>query len=45
MKDCCKTDNKSEQKPSGLKRWFNYVLYGTIAAILIGALIAQLVGE
>ncbi|MBU0696798.1 MAG: hypothetical protein KKE39_09795 [Bacteroidetes bacterium] len=45
MKDCCKTGIKTEQKKSGFKKWFNYILYGILAAILIGALVLQLVGE
>jgi len=42
MKDCCKTGTEKEKKKGGFKKWFNYVLYGIIAIILIGALISQL---
>ncbi len=45
MKDCCKTGGENEQNKSGIKKWFNYVLYIIIAAIIIGALILQLRGN
>jgi hypothetical protein len=45
MKDCCKIGSGNEQKKSGFKKWFNYILYLIIAAIVIWALILQLFGE
>jgi hypothetical protein len=45
MKDCCKTGSDKAQKKSGLKKWFNYVIYAVIAIILIGALVLQLTGN
>ncbi|MDG3582526.1 hypothetical protein [Galbibacter pacificus] len=45
MKDCCKTGNEREQKKSGLKKWFSYIIYGIIAIVIIGALLLQLTGN
>ncbi len=45
MKECCKTGSEKEQEPRSLKTWFNYVLYAIIAAILIGTLVMQLIGQ
>tara|TARA_Y100000815_G_scaffold51490_1_gene42015 strand:- start:2207 stop:2344 length:138 start_codon:yes stop_codon:yes gene_type:complete len=45
MKDCCKTGNEKEQKKGGFKKWFNYIIYGIIAIIIMGALWLQLTGN
>lgn len=43
MNDCCKTGNEKEQKQRGIKKWFNYMVYGIIALILVGTLISQII--
>ncbi|MDR6301743.1 hypothetical protein [Mesonia maritima] len=45
MKDCCNTGNEKEQKKSGFRKWFNYIIYGIMAIIIIGALLLQLTGN
>jgi len=42
MKDCCKTDIEKDQKQGGFKKWFNYILYVIIAAVIIGTLVFQI---
>ncbi|APU70138.1 hypothetical protein GRFL_3414 [Christiangramia flava JLT2011] len=45
MKDCCKIRNEKEQKISGFKKSFNYIIYGIIALIIMAALWLQLTGN
>ncbi|CAM4020674.1 Membrane or secreted protein [Gillisia hiemivivida] len=42
MKDCCKTGIEKDQKQGGFKKWFNYILYAIIAAVIIGTLVFQI---
>ncbi|WP_445955211.1 hypothetical protein [Yeosuana sp.] len=42
MKDCCKNGQENEPNKFGFKKWFNYVVYAIIAAIVIGALVSQI---
>lgn len=45
MKDCCKTGSDKTQNKNVLKKWFNYILYVIIAAILVWSLVMQLTGN
>ncbi|WP_298247805.1 hypothetical protein [uncultured Christiangramia sp.] len=42
MKDCCKTGNEKGQRGNGFKKWFNFLIFGIIVIIIIGALLLQL---
>lgn len=42
MKDCCK-NRPPKSKKRGWKIWFNYAIYIIIGAIVIGALILQII--
>lgn len=41
MKDCCK--NADAKKKKGFTKWLQYAVYFVIAAIVIGALILQII--
>ncbi|MFZ0491202.1 MAG: hypothetical protein WAM00_13210 [Salegentibacter sp.] len=41
MKDCCR--NGEENKKKGFSKWLQYAVYFIIAAIVIGALILQII--
>jgi hypothetical protein len=45
MKDCCKSGCDKKTKQTGLKKWFDYLLYAVIAVIVLGALLLQLFGK
>ena len=42
MKDCCKDGCQNKAEKSVIKKWFNYIIYTILIAIIGGALVLQL---
>lgn len=42
MKDCCKNGGKRKSGKPTFKRWFNYLIYAIILAIVLIALVNQI---
>ncbi len=42
MKNCCNTNNAKAQNKSSFAKWFNYLVYAILIAIIGGALVLQI---